>query len=102
LEPVNSVDRIAEEHFGAGGTTPATANAVDVPVLFNTTTGQVPYHLGDVVLFVSRWFARSAAETGTGIATVDPFTGARSKRAWGTFGQVQFSATLPYEGRKGT
>ncbi|MFO0819085.1 MAG: tandem-95 repeat protein [Pirellulales bacterium] len=75
LEPVNSVDRIAEEHFGAGGTTPATANAVDVPVLFNTTTGQVPYHLGDVVLFVSRG-SQIGGGTGGSIATVDPFTGA--------------------------
>ncbi|MFO0904297.1 MAG: tandem-95 repeat protein [Pirellulales bacterium] len=93
LEPVNSVDRIAEQHFGSGGgTAQATANAPQVPVLFNTTTGQVPYHLGDVVLFVSR-NGQLNGSSGTGIATVDPFTGAVESSVGG-FGQLSGDLAL--------
>lgn len=77
LEPVNSVDRIVEEHFDLipAGTEPATANQPKVPTLLNydlaVDTSPVNYHLGDVVLFVN-----SSSGTSSSVITIDPFTGA--------------------------
>ncbi|MFM9065983.1 MAG: hypothetical protein ACKOUR_01445, partial [Planctomycetota bacterium] len=77
LEPVNSVDRIVEEHFDfpASGTDPATANQAEVPTFLNfdqlIDTSPVDYHLGDVVLFIN-----SSSGTSSSVITIDPFTGA--------------------------
>ncbi|MCO6456859.1 MAG: DVUA0089 family protein [Pirellulaceae bacterium] len=81
LEPVNSLVRIAEDHIDfIGG---STAELPTVPVLLEPA-GIVPFHLGDVKLFVSR-------DTGlqndvTQLLTVDPFTGA-VETVVGTFAQ---------------
>ncbi|HND54750.1 MAG TPA: hypothetical protein PLV92_20200, partial [Pirellulaceae bacterium] len=76
LEPISVLDRIAEDHIdtGRGGTNPATANAPQVDPLLDNT-GVIPYHLGDVVLFVST-NNQIGGGTGAGLVTIDPFTGA--------------------------
>lgn len=64
LEPLMSVERIADEHFGGFGT--GVAPKYD---LFDNEFGQnlTPFHLGDVNLFVS--------DSGENVYMVNPFTG---------------------------
>ncbi len=82
LEPVDSIQRIAEEHFevdSGGVDTPAGFSTAVRPVVTNLfgTTGngandaRVEFNLGDVNLFVSRTNSNSETE----LRTVDPFTG---------------------------
>ena len=73
LEPINSIQRIAEERFEAAESTTATEPLVD---LFgdNLNDHIVPWHLGDVGLYVST----TSFATGTNQSSVrhiDPFTG---------------------------
>jgi hypothetical protein len=79
LEPINSVLRIVEDHIeedgGSTGSDPIVPN-------FLNNTGIIPYHLGDVTLYV--------AQEGPGVANtvmhmVDPFTGEREVQV-GNFG----------------
>jgi hypothetical protein len=68
LEPIPSVGRIVEDHIGGGFF--STFEPPQVPIIIDD--GFVPYHLGDVILFISQ-------DTGfseTTISTVDGFTGA--------------------------
>ncbi|MFV1965863.1 MAG: hypothetical protein ACC628_10600, partial [Pirellulaceae bacterium] len=79
LEPVNSVRRIAEDRvnfFGGSGV----AETPVVPVLLDPAESVVPYHLGDVTLFVTR-NGGLAPQTVSTLQTVDPFTGARETTA---------------------
>ena len=69
LEPVNSVVRIAEDHINSPGLY-STADAPIVPVLIDNES-VVPYHLGDVTLFITT----DDGFNQTGVYTVDPFTG---------------------------
>ncbi|MAD79946.1 MAG: hypothetical protein CMJ50_03755, partial [Planctomycetaceae bacterium] len=76
LEPVNSVDRIAEDRIGGnGGSNVAQSNiglTTILPTFMTTELGNsqeesvVPFHLGDIVLFTG---------TGSSVSTVNPFTG---------------------------
>ena len=73
LEPVNSVQRITEDHIGFSGYWTGMAEGRTRKVspeqsLFNEslTTNVVPYELSDVVLFVSQ---------GNRLRTIDAFTG---------------------------
>ncbi|MEZ6120178.1 MAG: hypothetical protein R3C28_26900 [Pirellulaceae bacterium] len=68
LEPIDTLQRVAQDHI-AGDDPLVTAPIEDpeVPVLF-TPRGAVPFHLGDVQLFVS---------SSNSMFTVDPFTGTR-------------------------
>ena len=81
LEPVDSVIRIAEDHIG--GSTISTAADPVVPDLINTfnpfqdqASSLVPWHLGDMVLYVSQDLdpVNNTFNTTT-ISVVDPFTG---------------------------
>lgn len=69
LEPINSVERIVEDHINNNYVT--TAADPQIPVLFNNDNA-VPYHLGDVVMFVSY---EIDGATNARLATIDPFTG---------------------------
>ncbi|MGM0486523.1 MAG: choice-of-anchor L domain-containing protein [Planctomycetota bacterium] len=69
LQPITSVDRIAEDHISSG--LQSTYKDPQVPVLWDDTSS-VPYHLGDVTFFVSTNTGRRQGE----LYTVDPFTGA--------------------------
>ena len=82
LEPVKSVARIAEDRIGAsGGSTVAGATALprllfdsDSPFingLGDAVDSRVPYHFGDVVLFVSS----NTGAGGSSFRSVNPFTG---------------------------
>ncbi len=81
FEPINSVQRIAEERFGSGTSDVRSAALAPVMDLF-TVTGStldpkhiVPFHLGDVPLFVSQ--ARGITGTNRSVVSmVDGFTGA--------------------------
>ncbi|MHB8969228.1 MAG: choice-of-anchor L domain-containing protein [Pirellulaceae bacterium] len=70
LEPVDSVDRVVEDHINSDYV--STANSPQIPVLFDNQSA-VPYGLGDVVLFVSRDVGGADRAF---LNTVDPFTGA--------------------------
>jgi hypothetical protein len=79
LEPINSVQRIAEERFGNFDTPSAALGPV--VDLFEFTGSDidakhiVPFHLGDVTLFVSQ--ARGITGTNRSVvSSVDAFTGA--------------------------
>ena len=63
LEPIESVNRIAEDRIGSSGG--GTASLPQVPLLFDDSS-IVPYSLDDVVLYVN---------TSTGLNVVNPFTG---------------------------
>ncbi len=63
LEPVDSIQRIAEDRIGSFGG--GTATAPEVPLLFDANS-IVPYSLDDVLLYVN---------TGTSLFLVNPFTG---------------------------
>jgi len=69
LEPIPSVGRIVEDHILE--TTFSTFDAPQVPVLVDPS-GITPYHLGDVVLFISQ----DSGLDSTTVYTVDGFTGA--------------------------
>jgi len=69
LEPLNSVVRIAEDHINSPGVY-STADAPIVPVLIDNQS-MVPYHLGDVTLFITT----DNGFNQTGVYTIDPFTG---------------------------
>lgn len=84
LEPINSVQRIAEDRIGFS-TGSRIAEPPQVPVLINPTSSFVPFHLGDVTLFVTQDFGQSPA-TSTTLLTVDPFTG-RQETTAGSFPQ---------------
>ena len=77
LEPVNSVQRIAEDHIGLSGhVTGVSGNAAwvtpvqtmfDLETTFDLDTHVLPFTLGDAVLYVS---------SGSSLRTVNAFTGA--------------------------
>ena len=84
IEPINSVERIVEDHIGSNGYT--TGNALfrtyDVePVVSNgilpiddvtaLSTHVVPYTLSDVVLYVTN----QSTGNGRGLSAINPFTG---------------------------
>ena len=76
VEPVNSVKRLFEERFGSN-----TYTSADPPIydLFSggsglSTNNAVPYHLGDVVLFVSQSGGTKNSDETT-VKTLNPFTG---------------------------
>lgn len=76
VEPVNSVKRLFEERFGSSTFTSAE------PPIYDLFTGgsslspnnAVPYHLGDVVLFVSQSGGTKGNDETT-VRTLNPFTG---------------------------
>lgn len=70
LEPITSVKRIAEDHILTGEVT--TFEEPQIPLLWDTDSF-IPYHLGDVVFFVSA-DPDFGANNGR-LYTVDPFTG---------------------------
>ncbi|MGE3777583.1 MAG: pre-peptidase C-terminal domain-containing protein, partial [Pirellulaceae bacterium] len=84
LEPVNSVKRIAEDRIGFSGGS-LQAEPPEIPVLIDTTQSMVPFHLGDVTLFVSQDIGLTGGTIST-LRTVDPFTGATETTA-GSFAQ---------------
>ncbi|QDV27539.1 GEVED domain-containing protein [Aureliella helgolandensis] len=73
LQPIESIQLIAEEHVGFNGG--STANAPIIPDLF-TPTAEVEYGLGDLILYVSR-DPGALDSSQTQIFTVNPFTGER-------------------------
>jgi len=83
LEPLDSIVRIVEDHVDStGGSTaadPVIEQALD-------DDSSVPFHLGDVVLFVTRSTGSPAPDTlDTVLHLVDPFTGT-VETTQGTFG----------------
>src|SRR6185437_7644552 len=102
LEPVDSVNRIVEDHVGAQGgetaqspssltsmfngtvdtsdptvfdpTKPITPSAAQIQQIQSLNTSAVPLSLGDVVLFVDQ--GQLGANTPGHLQTVNPFTGA--------------------------
>ncbi len=71
LEPVNSVNRIAEEHFDVVGG--ATAAPPEVPVFIDDDS-IIPWHLGDISLYVTSSNYNNGSEQSQ-ILLVDPLTG---------------------------
>ncbi|MDF1840830.1 MAG: dockerin type I domain-containing protein [Rubripirellula sp.] len=65
VEPLDSIDRIAEDRIGFSGG--GTASDPELPILFGNDA-VVPYSLDDVMLYVN---------TGTRLHVVNPFTGER-------------------------
>jgi len=91
VEPVNSVRRIFEERFSLADNDLFTSATNPVTNLFNVGAGgqlaakhAVPYHLGDVVLFVSQSGGQKGNDQTT-IRTLNPFTGEISTTL-GSFG----------------
>ncbi|HRX81064.1 MAG TPA: hypothetical protein P5307_18475, partial [Pirellulaceae bacterium] len=77
LEPVHSLDRIAEDHIDSTGGSTAQPRG-ELTDLIDANSA-VPFFLGDVTLFVSQQFGSIRGATGvpdTRLLTVDPFTGA--------------------------
>ena len=72
LEPISTVRRIAEDHIEVGNT--STNDPPQIPVLWDDES-EVDYHLGDVVLYLTRDQGRPGDVTSTTVLTVDPFTG---------------------------
>ncbi|MFI4876860.1 MAG: hypothetical protein ACIALR_16025, partial [Blastopirellula sp. JB062] len=70
LEPVDSVQRIVEEHIGTNTT--STAAAPDIAVFLRNSDHTKDYHLSDMVMFVS---VDVGAEQ-TQVWAINPFTGA--------------------------
>lgn len=81
LEPISAVQRIAEDRVGSSGG--STGMPPQIPVLMDTTSSAVPFHLGDVTLFVST-DGGLAPNTISTLRTVDPFTG-RPETVAGSF-----------------
>lgn len=73
LEPVNSVRRIAEDRIGSSGGSGQALPPV-VPVLIDPLQSPVPFHLGDVTLFVGQDVGLTG-NTISSLRLVDPFTG---------------------------
>ncbi|QDU25765.1 hypothetical protein ETAA8_08360 [Anatilimnocola aggregata] len=87
IEPIDSVHRIVEDHINEGrfedipwrqGKPPdrGTSSLPDTQVLFDNIPGNdsvIPWHLGDMTLYISR---DSAATEVTTLQTINPFTGA--------------------------
>ncbi len=69
LEPISSVERIAEDHINTNYV--STSSPPQIPVLFDNST-VVPYALGDVVFFVS---GDIGGDNNNRLYTVDAFTG---------------------------
>ncbi|MDP6721434.1 MAG: pre-peptidase C-terminal domain-containing protein, partial [Pirellulaceae bacterium] len=83
LEPINSLQRIAEDHIGFPSPQiddglPSTFDPPQVPILIDANS-EVSFNLGDVALFVSQDYQaiNAAAVHRTNLVTVDPFTGQR-------------------------
>ncbi len=91
LEPINSIERIAEDHIEGNSSISInrsrSTNPIgneQLPVLFDSSsstsstntnsTSAVPFHLGDANLFVSRGVGLFSGTSST-IYMVDPFTG---------------------------
>src|SRR5690606_33947313 len=77
LEPLDSINRIAEEHLGG----PISTAENPQVALFNPVNAYeenvIPYHLGDVYLFVSR-NGNVRGGTGSPLERGNPFTGQRA------------------------
>ena len=100
MEPVNSVNRIAEERFGAADIFTA-ANA-PITDLFDAAGGLdpkhiVPWHLGDINLFVSLPGGLKGSDEST-IVTINPFTG-QPVAALGSFGQSSADIAMRADGQ---
>ncbi len=83
VEPINSVERIAEDRIGSVGGSQV-VGAATLPQLMNdpATSGVdsiVPYTLSDIVLFVSQETGYDTNTRST-LDTVNPFTGAKESR----------------------
>lgn len=70
LEPVDSIQRIVEEHIG--GNTSSTAGAPDIQTFLDSGQQVKDYHLSDMVMFVSV----DVGNEQTQIWAINPFTGA--------------------------
>lgn len=70
VEPVNSIYKLTEDRFNMASATTAFG---PLGVAFTGGQNRIDYHLGDVVLFVSR---PNAGGTTSDLLTVDPLTGA--------------------------
>jgi hypothetical protein len=82
VEPINSIRRIAEDRIGSSGGSQV-AGGAPAQVMDDPSTpafdSVVPYHLGDIVLFVSQ-STGYATNTSSTLATVNPFTGFQTSR----------------------
>ncbi|MCP4173352.1 MAG: hypothetical protein GY758_21555, partial [Fuerstiella sp.] len=80
VEPINSVERIAEERFSGPTDTFTSASAPTTDLFTVSDLGEldpshvVPFNLADVVLFVSSGFGINGSNQ-TSVRTVNPFTG---------------------------
>lgn len=90
LEPVDTVQRVAEERFGNNDTiTTGSAPIVDLFTVNGGTLDQsnvVPFSLADVSLFVSNQGGVLGGSEQTTVSQVDPFTGVVENTV-GEFGQ---------------
>jgi hypothetical protein len=84
LEPVNSVQRIAEDRIGFSGGS-RIADPPEIPILLDPNNSAVPFELGDVTLYVTQPIGLAPATVST-LRLVDPFTGALEATA-GSFPQ---------------
>lgn len=87
LQPIDSVQQITHDLIGIAGNN----NVIIDPFL--DTNGIVPFHLGDVVLYLSQDGPNS-----TRILTVDPFTG-QLETTVGTFGRDTGDVVVHPQGR---
>ena len=71
LEPADVLNRIAEDHINFNG-----GSTMNTPADLFDANSIVPFHLGDVTLFVSRDGGITGTNRST-VYTVDPFTGTR-------------------------
>jgi hypothetical protein len=90
LEPINSLERVVEDHIGSTGYSgydpqgddnvthlPATGAIIDITTAQTLSTHVRPFTLADVTLFVS---------TGGSLFTIDPFTGTRETTIVSSYG----------------
>lgn len=80
LEPVNSLQRIAEDHINSFFFSSDIAEDPQIPVLLDPIDSVVPFTLSDVTLFVSR-DGGLAPNTISTLEYIDPFTGAQEATA---------------------
>ncbi|WP_146433541.1 GEVED domain-containing protein [Blastopirellula retiformator] len=70
MEPIDSIQRIVEEHIGGNST--ATAGAPDITTFLSSNQQVKDYHLSDMVMFVSV----DVGNERTQVWAINPFTGA--------------------------
>ena len=89
-EPIDSMVRVAQDNLGDGPLISAPFDPPQFPVLLNPNSA-VPFHLGDVELFVT---------TANSMFTVDPFTGVQETTLGGYAGDIPAVGTLSPDDRR--